>query len=310
MSDFEEWRHQLRRDPKGQQRLLRRLVRQQVARGSFPPPDEYAGVWTRDAVDDFILELLEKKGVNLLLSTLERGTSQAHVERALLRAIQHRLIDQAKGTETGKLRLRLRNVLLGDPRFVHLEAPEEAWTLHGLPTTLWQGDFGALVRAGYGVAGYTITTWNTAGPTPVEAKKALCEVSAAVITWAAAAVRAQELAGTLRERFALLRPLGFSTLEKVPVDKEPAAEGADPAAEVVVRDVVNQLWDCLDTDERAALVHLIEPVDKWARSLNMRPKQAKLVVERVKEKVRLIVPLDEDTEATITLLRERAAGRA
>jgi len=309
VSDFEEWRHRLRREPEGQWRILRRLVRQQVARGSFPPPDEYAGKWTVDAVDDFIVELLEKKGVNLLLDTLERGASQAHVERALLKAIKHRLIDQAKGTETGKLRLRLRNVLLEDPRFVHVESPEEAWALDGLPTTLWQGDVDALVRAAHAVTGYTITTWNRAGPTRAEVKKALWEVSAGVISWAAAGVRAQDLAATLRERFALLRPLGFSALEKVPVDAEPVAEGADAAAEVAVRGVVDKLWDCLDTEERDALVHLTEPVEKWARSLGLRPKQAELVVERVKQKVRLIVPLDEDTEATITLLGERAMGR-
>lgn len=310
MSEFEEWRLQLRSDPSAQWRLLRQLVRQQVRRGSFPAPDGYAGRWTTPAVDDFIVELLEKKGVDLLLRTLERCTSQGHVERTLLLAVRHRLIDQAKGTETGKLRLRLRTALPEDSRFVAVEEPEEAWTLQQLPTELWQGDIEGLLRAAIAVRGYVITTWNTAGPTRLEVKKALWGVSAGVIAWAAAAVRAQDLAATLRERFELLRPLQVSTLEKLPADAEPATTGGDPASRVAIGGVVDEVWACLTPDEQTALLHLTEPVEKWAGQVGLRAKQAELLVERVKEKVRLIVPEDEDAPTTITLLRERAAGRA
>jgi hypothetical protein len=310
VSDFIEWRLQVRADQVAQWRLLRHLVRQQVKRGSFPAPDEYDRKWTLDAVDDFIVELLEKKGVNLLLKTLERGTSQEHVERSLLRTIHNRLIDQAKGTETGKLRLRLRTVLPEDPRFVHVDEPEESWTLENLPTNLWQGDLDGLLHAALSTRGYSIMRWNTAGPTPAEVKKALWEVSAGILAWAKAAVRAQDLAATLRERFELLRPLQVSTLDKLPSDREPAAEGVDPAAQAAIRDVVNHVWSCLTPEEQAAVPHLAHPVAGWARSVGLRPMQAELVVERVKEKVRLIVPVDEDTPATITLLCERAAGRA
>lgn len=310
MSDFEEWRLQLRSDPPAQWQLLRRLVRQQVKRFSFPAPDEYEGKWTRDAVDDFIVELLEKKGIELLLRTLERGTSQGHVERSLLLVIEHRLIDRAKATETGKLRRRLRTVLPEDPRFVQVEKPEEAWTIRGLPATLWQGDVDGLRHAARTIRGYSVTAWNTAGPTSADVKKALWEVSAGVISWAAAAVRAQDLAETLRERFELLRPLQVSTLEKLQADAEPAAADADPATVAGITDVVDQVWACLTAQEQVAVLHVAEPVDKWARRAGFGPKQAELLVERVKEKVRLLVPFDEDTPATISLLHERAAGRA
>jgi hypothetical protein len=307
VSEFEQWQSKLQSDPEAQLDLLRRLVRQKVAHTSFPSGDEHEGKWTRPAVDEFLLDLLETKGPQLVLTVLERATSQGHVERALLVAIEHHLIDQAKTTETGKLRRRLRTVLGEDSSFVHLPEFPETWGLQGRPSQLWQGDPGALLRAAYAVRGYTITTWNTAGPTPGPVKDALRAVTAGVLDWADAAVRAQDLASTLRERFPLLTPLRFSVLEPDALPRSTATP--DPADEVAVADVVERVWTSLDPDERAVLPHLHDSPGTWARTVGMRPRQAALVAERVYEKVRLGVPHDDDAPVTLTRLLQRAQGR-
>lgn len=67
--------------------------------------------------------------------------------------------------------------------------------------------------------------------------------------------------------------------------------------------------ECLTDDERRVLPHMDRPERSWAKELGYRPRVAALLVESVKEKVQFAVPLDEHTEATITMLRERSLGR-
>ncbi len=318
MDEFDRWRDELILDPVAQERVLRSLVRSHAKRNSFPPGEGHKE-WTRAAVDDFILDLFDKKKdprillkLLKLLKLLERATSKEHFERSILATVHHRLIDQAKATETGKLRRRLVTVLGQDPRFLFVdEPPPDRWALAGSRTDLWQGDVADLLDVAYKVTGVVVDTWNEAGQTAAHVRHALLTVSAAVIEWAGRAVRAQELAELLRQRFELLAPLRVSSTDVLTTDEEPATlDLASPEDIVVVTDTVHRVWATLTEDERAVLPYMHKPVRSWSRKLGLGPKVAELVVERVKEKVRLAVPLDEHAAPTITLLRERSRGRA
>jgi hypothetical protein len=312
VDEFDRWRDELVLDPEAQERLLRKLVRSHAKRNSFPPGEGHEE-WTRAAVDDFILDLFDKKkDPRILLRLLERATSKEHFERSILITVHRHLIDQAKATESGKLRRRLVTVLGQDQRFVFIgEPPPDHWALAGCPTDLWQGDVRDLLDVAYKVTGVIVDTWNEAGQTAAHVRHALQTVSAAVIDWAGRAVRAQDLAELLRERFELLAPLRVSSAALLPVDDEPATALLErPEDSVVVMETVDRVWATLTEDERTVLPYMHKPVRGWSKAVGLRPKVAELVVERVKEKVRLAVPLDEHTATTITLLRERSQGRA
>lgn len=311
MDEFDRWRGEFALDPVAQERVLRSLVRSHAKRNSFPPGEGHKE-WTRGAVDEFILDLFDKKkDPRILLRLLERATSKEHFERSILTTVHRHLIDQAKATESGKLRRRLVTVLGQDQRFSFVgEPPPDRWALVGCPTDLWQGDVRDLLDVAYKVTGVVVDTWNEAGQTAAHVRHALQTVSAAVIDWAGRAVRAQDLAELLRERFELLAPLRVSSAALLPVDESATAVLERPEDSVVVMDTVNRVWQTLTEDERTVLPYMHKPVRGWSKTAGLRPKVAELVVERVKEKVRLAVPLDEHTVPTITVLRERSRGRA
>lgn len=310
MSEFDEWRDKFALDPVAQEMILRRLVWQKAAEKSFPPGEGYTE-WTRGAVDEFVIDLFEKKGKNILLTLLEKATTEGHFERAILLTVERHLIDQAKKTETGKLRRRLVTVLREDDRFVHVTEPRpERWALDGEPTEVWQGDVTELQRVADRVTGVAVESWNEAGQTPGPVRYALRTVAAAVISRAGRAVRAQDLAQLLRERFVLIAPLKAYSLDLLGTAWEPAAPLlSGPEDTLVVKDTVERTWGCLTEDERRVLPHIDRSERSWAKELDYRPRVAALLVESVKEKVRLGVPLDEHTEATIKMLRERSLGR-
>lgn len=310
MSEFEEWRAELALDPVALEKTLRRLVWQKTDETSFPPGENYTK-WCREAVDEFVIDLFETKGKNILLTLLEGATSKGHFERAVLLTVERHLIDQAKKTETGKLRRRLVTLLGQDSRFLHIKKPPpERWALAGQPTELWQGDVQDLQQAADRVNGVVVNSWNEAGPTAAPVRHALLTVSEAVINWAGRAVRAQDLAQLLRERFMLIAPLKAYSLDLVGTEQEPEAPPlTGPEDVVLVKDAVERVWSTLDEDERRVLPAMHEPARAWCKALGLRPKVAELLVDRVKEKVLLAVPRDEHTEATITMLRERSRGR-
>lgn len=310
MSEFEEWRAELALDPVALEQTLRRLVWQKTDKTSFPPGENYT-TWCREAVDEFIIDLFQAKGANILLKLLEAATSEGHFDRAVLLTVERHLIDQAKKTTTGKLRRRLVTLLGQDTRFVHTRKPQpERWSLAGQPKDLWQGDVQDLQQVADRVTGVAVTTWNEAGPTAAPVRHALVTVAEAVISWAGRAVRAQDLAQLLRERFVLIAPLKAYSLDLVGTEQEPEAPPlTGPEDSVLVKDAVDRVWDGLDEGERRVLPHMHEPAQSWCRARGLRRNVAELLVERVKAKVLLAVPRDEHTEATITMLRERSRGR-
>lgn len=310
MSEFDEWRVALALDPVAHEKTLRRLVWQKADEKGFPPGGDHSK-WTREAVDDFVIDLFESKGSNIIITLLEKATTEGHFERSILLTVERHMIDQAKTTETGKLRRRLVTVLGQDPRFLHVkDPPPERWTLAGGSTELWQGDVQELQKVADKVTGVAVESWNEAGQTAGPVRHALQSVSAAVLSWAGRAVRAQDLAQLLRERFALIAPLKSFSLEFLGTESEPAAPSeAGPEDAVMVKDAMDRVWACLTDDERRVLPHMHASERGWAKELGYRPRLATALVQSVTEKIRLAVPEDEHTEATVTALRERSLGR-
>lgn len=95
MSEYEQWL--LDGDVDVAIALLRRLAGQVTRARSFPPPAGYAR-WNKDAVDELLVEMIERKGVAFLLGALVSAIDQCSAERYLLATVENFLRDQAKAT--------------------------------------------------------------------------------------------------------------------------------------------------------------------------------------------------------------------
>ena len=290
--------------------LLRRLGAQVTRTSSFPPPAGYDR-WSNGAVDELLAQIFEAKGPQLVLGCYAKATDDASLERLLLAAIRNFLIDQAKGTDRGKLRRRLQTLLGADPRFSRATiAGTPAWTLAGGPAGPWQGDVADLQQAAFEVRGVRIKRWNEAGPTPRETSHALLTVAEAVLLAAGGAVRDEDLARVLQYRFALLTPPTFVPLVADEAWAEPAAPEEDRPDALVSTDAhAEEIWQTLSPTERAVLPHLGKPDRELALVTQTGPKAARAVAEGLTAKLRLATVDDSAHEDVVLFLLQRCLTR-
>ena len=312
MSEFEEWQRTKQVNAEASAALVLRLAGI-VARTKTYPWPEHHDSWSDEAVQELASTVYERKDSSvkdkgLALKIFEKARDQGSLERLLLATIENVLIDEAKATETGKLRRRLVGVLGKDARFVHVPDPEECWAIKGRPLHMWQGDRDALVRAALRVRGYEIRSWNTAGPTAAPVATALREVSYGVLAEADAAVRAQELAAVLRVRFVYIAPLNAASLAALPAEAAPVTEDGDGPEDVVILEITaDAIWETLSPTERMVVSHIGEgDPEVWARSCSLRPRQAAAVEAALIAKLQVAVIGEERAEDLIKELRGRS----
>ncbi len=311
MSEYDDWQQAGKLNPDAFAALLLRLCGIVARTKTYPWPEHYDS-WSDEAMQELANKVYERKDCGeedkrLALKVFEKARDQGSLERLLLTTIENVLIDEAKATETGKLRRRLVSVLGKDARFVPVPEPEECWALEGRAQHIWQGDRDVLVQAALRVQGYEIRSWNTAGPTAAPVATALREVSHGVLTEADAAVRAQELALILRVRFVHIAPLNTASLSALHPDAAPVSEETDSPEDVVILDITaDTIWATLTPTERMAVAHVGEDPDKWARSCSLRPRQAAAVEAALIAKLQAAVIGERRAEDLIRELRGRS----
>lgn len=280
--------------------MLLRCVRQVERRTSFPPPGDHAA-WTVDACWDLLSEMFASApaaGRTFVVGCFLTATDDASFERLVLAAIENHLKDEAKKTERGKLRRRLETLLSADSRFVRGAGSGGAWALSENAGAVWQGDRNDLVQAAFTVPG-AIERLNPAGPTPAATRATLLGVAHAVLSAAGGAVRDEDLARVFQERFVLLRPPIFTTLES-DGGWEPPSPADHPSDEQLAGDATVAsataltLWASLSAVERALVPILGEPEATLATAAGVRPRQAAAIRAAVQEKLRLAVVESDD----------------
>lgn len=288
--------------------LLRRLGRQVTTASSFPPPEGHHE-WTGDAIDDLLGSMFEKRGNALVLGCLTKATDDGSLERLLLKAIRNFLIDEAKGTERGKLRRRLETLLGQDSRFARLEG--HAWRLvNHPPHAVWQGDITTLHQVASGVRGVVLAKLPPSGPTPKASVRALVTVVHAVLVAADGAVRDEDLAHVLEARFALLNtPV---TVALVADDGfEPSAPTEHEPESIVMesQERAEELWQTLAPLERSLLPHLTKPVEDVMAVAEVGQETAKSLRAALLEKVKRATADDTERESTLRMLLHLCESR-
>ncbi|MET8987783.1 hypothetical protein ABZW49_20240 [Nonomuraea wenchangensis] len=286
--------------------LLQQMGRQctRSARTNFPPPEGYT-YWSDDAVDHLLADMFDREDHDnpgqehkWLLNCYLRATDGASLERLLLTTIENFLKDQAKGTLRGQLRRRLQTLFEADDRFEPVEG--DRWSLADEPVRIWQGDLTELERAALDVRGVEITRWNHAGKTPRETREALLTVAEAILTSARGAVRAEDLARVLQQRFRMLNePSSVSFDDQLDQPDEVAAVDVDVRA--------RELFALLSPEERR-LVPLLGERSRWKEALGTGRARAGVMGDALIELLRLATVDDADHDRVVLALVELCGG--
>lgn len=288
--------------------LLQRLVRQVTRVSSFPPPDTFL-TWSPDAVDTVIGDIFDKRGSALVLGCLAKATDDQSLERLLLKAIRNHLIDEAKGTERGKLRRRLETLLGHDDRFVRVTGP--MWVLATQPAGVtWQGDLAELNEAAAAVRGVVLGKLPTSGPTPRGSVEALVTVAHAVLDAAQGAVRDEDLARVIEARFDLQATPVF--VELVADERFAPAAPADQEPETIVVEAderAQALWASMSPREHSIFLHL-DDLEAVMAVAEVGPETARALIDQLTEKFLRATETEAHLESVMSALRHLCRRRA
>ncbi|MGK0722500.1 hypothetical protein [Leucobacter sp. W1478] len=291
-------------------RLLRQLGAQVTRMSSFPPPSGYA-TWSEAAVDDLLADMFsqENRSQVFVLACYMQATDQASLERLILQSIRNFLIDQAKGTERGKLRRRLDNLLTKDSRFTR--PPDlkgiRAWALLNRLFDLWQGDIDFLHLAAARIRGYQILRWNTAGKTPQQTVTALTEVCYGVIDHAAGSVRDEDLAKVVERRFALLAPPVFVEIpdgSSITSAEYCAVTGDEPLSNLGAHTRAEEILATLGREEQALLPFLGSSMDERRAATGLGRATTQALGDALADRLRLATVDDEDRQEIVLRIVE------
>jgi len=279
---------------------LQRLVGQVARSSCFPPPEGYDR-WDDNAALDVVTQLYED-GPSFVTMCWARAGNDGSLERLFLATIRNFLIDQAKGTGTGKLRRRLQRLVMKDVAFTagKLATGEDAWWLTDSPAAPWFGDVADLERAAGRVLGVRVTALNPSGPTPVRTVTALMKVVSAVLEEAGGAVRAQDVTRIVEHRLGLstlpiMRPL----LLNDPVEQTAASGGAGADAESDVEAAAEAIWETLEDIERSACCNVLKSDRDLEAFLGKGPDETAAIKQWLHAKMRLGCEDTVDVDAVV-----------
>jgi len=267
---------------------LQRLVGQVARSSSFPPPEGFER-WDDNAALDVVTQLYDA-GPSFVTMCWARAGNDGSLERLFLTTIRNFLIDQAKGTGTGKLRRRLQRLVKKDAAVTagKLATGEDAWWLTDSPAAPWFGDVAELERAAGRVRGVRVTALNPPGPNghrPDEGR----ERGPRRGGWC------RSCAGRHPHRRALLGAVPSARhqvpgrgrpVEQTPGDPVEQTPELDGGTEVGVEASAEMIWESLNGVERVACAHLAEHEDGLGELLGVGRREAAVVAKRLQAKMR------------------------
>lgn len=289
---------------------LRRLAAQVARTSSFPPPEGFDR-WHEAAVLDVVGQLFGAKPT-FVRTCWARAVDDVSLERVFLKTIRNFLIDQAKGTGTGRLRRRLQGLVAKDVAVTAGKLPtgEDAWWLSDGSAAPWFGDVADLECAASRVRGVRVTSLNSSGPTPAGTVTALMTVVRAVLAAAGGAVRAQDVTPIVEHRFGLsTRPVTRSLLVGDPVEQIAAHVGVGPAAEPDVEAAADAIWESLDATERSVCCNLEKSSSELGTFLGRGPFETTAIKEWLYAKMRLGCEDTDDVDAVALRVMQMCVER-
>jgi hypothetical protein len=223
------------------------------------------------------------------------------------------LIDQARKTDTGAIRLRLEELLRADPGFLQLPGHAQRWALAGVAgTEVGRDDEDSLVAAAMAVTDVKPVRWRDEGRrAPLASGPDLTRILNAVLACAGpGGLEIGMLTRIFRRRF------GVAVTSQVPLDADDTLPdrlavpltidpGEEPAAAARAAEVYAQLSD----RERRILLHL-DDRRRVEQILGVGRSVAYHHIARVKAALTELAGEDFDVEAVVVELVRLARGDA
>lgn len=270
----------------------------------FPPPDGSIG-WHKTAVTETAHDFMnDVRGPKRLLDIAIRSVDERSFERLLEAAVLNFLRDVARGTDLGKLILRVKEILRDVNTFEAVPGPPERWTLTGGPIAASAAGPDDLAAATVGVQ-VVVPKWTSERrDAPLADRASFVRLMTSVLTAAAGSLTAADIARALTARLDHRRTTHATPLDILERVSEPGLTRGDPAtytaAELHAVDIFNSLSD----RERIVVTTLDRNVRDLALLIDAGKTQAALIRQRLVDRLRDELADDDHPDNIATILCE------
>jgi hypothetical protein len=287
--------------------MLTSLWRSAVKRFYVLKPPEG---WTADAQEDLLHDFLADKLKDLTDAVVAVRDEEEAVSKVTNRIMKNWLVDQARKTDTGAIRLRLEELLRGNDMFVQPGGQGVRWALAG-SQAISGVDVDTLLGAATAVPNIRPVRWSDdTRRAPMASGHDLTRVLHAVLECAGGSVEMATLVAVFRRRFAV------TVTSLIPLDEDDtlldrlAAPTAATRAEVHEASAqASQVYAQLSDRERRSLLHL-DDRQAVQRELGVGRTVAYTVVGRVRAALQALAGQDVDLEDLVPELVRLAEADA
>ncbi len=282
--------------------LLYRLVFLVSRARNFPPPPGYES-WDESAVTETAHDfLVGERGRKRVIEIAIRSVDDESFERIMEAAVVNHLRELSRRTDTGRLILRVSEILRDEDTFTRVEGIPARWARTGgntAPSTTPDSVLATAVAA----TSVNVPRWNSERRSaPLADRSSLVMLLAAILTAADGSLTAADIAHVVATRIDHRRvPLSIEL--DAPEATAEQSERVDPAVQVENALRAEQIFNDLDDRDRIMIARYEEPVRDLGEVLALRRSQAALVRQRLATRLRREFDDDSDPEGTIAELR-------
>jgi hypothetical protein len=289
--------------PAGAELLYKTVWLVAVGNG-FPPPEGSAG-WDETAVTETAHDFVkDERGQKRLIDITVRSVDERSFGRLLEAAVLNFLRDVARGTDLGKLIVRVKEILRDENDFEVMPGPPERWTLTGGPTAPSAAGQNDLSCATAGVE-VVVPKWTSERrDAPLADRPSFVRLMTSVLTAAAGSLTAVDIARALTARLDHRRTTHATALDIRERVSEPGRTGGDPATRTLAELHAVDIFDSLSDRERIIVTTLDRNVRDLARLIDTGKTRAALIRQRLVDRLRDELADDDHPESTATILCE------
>ena len=294
--------------PQGAQQLYRVVRAVAIAHG-FPPPGG-RGKWDGEAIAEVAHEFLaDERTPKRLAHLVVHAVDDDSFDRLLHRMVLNFLRDGGRRTETGRLMLRLRDVLGRDDEFVC--EPADRWRLESQPST----PSTCCARRAHRrrpapSAQVDVPRWShqTRRRPPVADAASLVRLCRRVLDAAAGTVPLDQLARSIAPRLGLApTPIAEAVDDRDPFDRIAAPQHADAVLDSMR---AAEIFSTLGRRERLLLASAGTPVRELRSVIGVGPSQAAELQARLRAVLAAELQDDEGYETVFFHLVDQAKAWA
>jgi hypothetical protein len=282
--------------------LLYRTVFLVAVGNRFPPPEGSAS-WNETAVTETAHDFIkDERGARRLLDIAVRSVDERSFERLLEAAVLNFLRDVARGTDLGKLIVRVKEILRDESDFQAVPGSPERWTLADGPAAPSVADSDDLASATAGID-VVVPKWTSERrDAPLADRPSFVRLMTSVLTTAAGSLTADDIARALTARLDHRRTPLTTPLDIREQVSEPEPTAGDPATHTVAELHAIDIFNSLSDRERIIVTTLDRNVRDLAQLIDMGKTQAALIRQRLVDRLNDELVDDEHADHTATIL--------